>query len=134
LNDRDGKKMSRQQIMYYAAAGTTAIAGIIHLILSLDSPKFSLNSDTLFLVGGAAQVFWVVPMIKKWGAPWYFIGIGGTAAFVAIWAITRMPDNPITGRAGSVNQNGIIVEAMQLAFIGLLVAILAYERKRSPPA
>ncbi len=55
---------------------------------------------------------------------------GGTAAFITIWAITRMPDNLITGRAGSVSQNGIIVEAMQLAFIGLLVAILAYEKRK----
>lgn len=122
--------MVKRQILYYAAAGTTAIAGIIHLMLALDSPKFGLNSDTLFLVGGAAQVFWVVPMIKKWGAPWHLVGISGTAVFVAIWAITRMPDNPITGRAGSVNQNGIIVEVVQLAFIGLVVAILAYEKRR----
>ncbi|HEX9846153.1 MAG TPA: hypothetical protein VGA92_06775 [Candidatus Nitrosotenuis sp.] len=122
--------MPRQQVLYYAAAGTTAIAGIIHLILALDEPKFGLNSDTLFLVGGAAQIFWIVPMIKKWGTPWYIIGISGTAAFVAIWTITRMQDNPITGRAGSVNQNGIIVEAMQLAFIGLVISILAYEKRR----
>jgi hypothetical protein len=122
--------MPASQILYYAAAGTTAIAGIMHLILALDSPKFGTNSDTLFLIGGIAQVFWIVPMIKKLGTPWYLVGIGGTVAFIAIWAITRMPDNPITGRAGSVNQNGIIVEAMQLAFIGLVVAILAYEKRK----
>jgi hypothetical protein len=122
--------MSGSQILYYAAAGTTAIAGIIHLLLALDSPKLGTNSDTLFLVGGIAQVFWVVPMIKKWGTPWHLVGISGTVAFIAIWTITRMPDNPITGRAGSVNQNGIIVEAMQLAFIGLVVAILAYEKRK----
>jgi hypothetical protein len=44
-----------------------------------------------------------------------------------------MQDNPITGRAGSVNQNGIIVESMQLAFIGLIIAILAYEKRKLLP-
>jgi protocatechuate 3,4-dioxygenase beta subunit len=33
--------------------------------------------------------------------PWYAIGIGGTIAFMAIWIITRMPGNPITGRGGA---------------------------------
>ena len=30
-------------------------------------------------------------MIRKWGKPWYLVGIGGTIVFVAIWAITRIP-------------------------------------------
>jgi hypothetical protein len=54
---------------YYAAAPTTAIAGILHLILALDLLNFDPNSAILFFVGGAAQVFWVVPMIRRWGRP-----------------------------------------------------------------
>ena len=59
-------------------------------------------------------MFWAVPMIRKWGRPWYAVGIGGTAVFIAIWITTRFPSNPITGRGGGVNANAIIAETMEL--------------------
>jgi hypothetical protein len=114
--------------MFYAAAGATAVAGIIHLILGVGNNN--TNTQILFVVGGAAQLFWVLPMIRRWGIVWYLVGIGGTITFFAIWAITRIPDNPITGRGGSINQNGIIVEVAQLAFIALNIAILVMERRK----
>jgi hypothetical protein len=53
-------------------------------------------------------------------------GIGGTIVLITIWVITRMPDNPITGRAGPANEMGIAVEVFQAAFIGLTAAVIAY--------
>ena len=41
-----------------------------------------------------------------------------------------MPGNPITGRGGMINEMAIAVEAMQIAFVGLTGAIIAYEAKR----
>jgi hypothetical protein len=118
-----------QDIKFYAAAGASAIAGIIHVILGIGNNN--TNTQILFVVGGAAQIFWVLPMIKKWGRVWYLVGIGGTIVFFAIWAITRIPDNPITGRGGSINQNGILVEAFQLAFIAITIAILVIEKRKN---
>jgi hypothetical protein len=71
-------------------------------------------------------------MIRRWGIPWYAIGIAGTIVFMALWIITRMPDNPITGRAGPAgNPIAITIEVFQAAFIGLTTAIIIYElRKR----
>lgn len=117
-----------KDILFYVAAATTGIAGITHLLLGIDSNN--LNSQILFVVGGATQIFWVLPMIRKWGTPWYMIGIGGTAVFIAIWVITRMPDNPITGRGGRINDNGILVETFQIAFIAITIAILALEKRK----
>jgi hypothetical protein len=54
----------------------------------------------------------------------------GTAVFIAIWAITRVAGNPITGRAGQLSQNGIIVETMQVAFIVLVIAIILYQKRK----
>jgi hypothetical protein len=124
--------MKKTHALYLAAAAATAIGGIMHVILSFNSLPNNINTGILFLVGGIAQMFWVVPLIRRWGAIWYSIGIGGTATFVAIWIITRLPDNPITGRAGSVSQNAIIVETAQIAFIALAAAILVYEYRRKP--
>ena len=116
--------------LYYAAAATTAIAGVLHLTLAPNMLNFNLNGALLFFVGGAAQLFWVIPMIRRWGRIWYGIGIVGTLVLIAIWIITRIPGNPITGRGGMVNEMGIGVEAIQWAFVGLTAAILVIESRR----
>ena len=55
-------------ILIYGAAVTTLIAGILHInkfIDTISSAEELDNADILFLVGGAAQIFWVVPIIKQ---------------------------------------------------------------------
>lgn len=121
--------MNRINTLFYAAATTTAIAGIIHIILGI--PSNNLNSQILFVVGGIAQIFWVIPMIRRWGPIWYSVGLGGTIVFIMIWVTTRMPDNFITGRGGRISDNGILTEAFQIAFVGIVIAILVLERKRT---
>jgi peptidoglycan/LPS O-acetylase OafA/YrhL len=116
--------------LYYAAAATTAIASILHLIVAPNMLNFNPSGAILFFVGGAAQIFWVIPLIRRWGRVWYGVGIGGTMVLIAIWIITRMPGNPITGRGGMVNEMGVAVEAMQWAFVGLTAAIIVIELQR----
>ena len=122
--------VAQMKALYYAAAATTAIAGILHLILASNSLGFNLNFGIFFIVAGIAQLFWVVPIIRRWGMPWYYVGIGGTIVLIILFVITRMPDNPITGRAGPINPMAIAIEVLQAAFIGLTVAIIVYESKR----
>jgi hypothetical protein len=122
--------ISRMNALYYAAAATTAIAGILHLVLAPNILGFNLNTGVFFIVAGIAQLFWVVPMIRRWGRPWYLIGIGGTIVLITLFAITRMPDNPITGRAGPIMPMAIAIEVFQAAFIGLSFAIIIYESRR----
>lgn len=120
--------ISTRDILFYCAAATTAIAGIIHVILG--SGSNNPNSQILFLVGGAAQIFWVIPMVRKWGPVWYSVGLGGTIIFIMIWVITRIPDNFITGRGGRVSDNGILTEVFQIAFVAITIAILALEKRK----
>jgi hypothetical protein len=122
--------VAKINILCYAAAATTAIAGILHLIQASNVLGFSLNIGIFFIVGGIAQVFWVVPMIRRWGRPWYYVGIGGTIILIILFAITRMPDNPITGRGGPISPMGLAIELLQGAFIALTAAIIVYESKR----
>ncbi len=117
----------RFTILLYAAAATTLIAGILHLTKVVDtigSGDVINNADILFLVGGIAQVFWIIPILRQWGKTWYFIGIAGTFVFVLIWVITRIPDNPITGKGGSISEEAIIIQVFQIAFIILSLIIL----------
>ena len=122
--------VAKINILYYAAAATIAIAGILHLIQAPAVLEFSLTFFIFFSVAGIAQIFWVVPMIRRWGRPWYLVGIGGTIVLIGLYAITRMPGNPITGGGGPVSLLGLAIEVFQAAFIGLSIAIIIYESKR----
>ncbi len=128
--NEEAKVMGRKfYAIYIAAAGATAIAGMLHLSLAPNMINFNPNSAILFIVGGIAQIFWVVPMLKRWGRTWYGIGIAGTATFILIWAVTRFPGNPITGRGGGVNEMAMAVEAMEFLFIGLAAAVVVIESR-----
>jgi hypothetical protein len=119
---------SKLDVLFYAAAATTAIAGIIHLVLGI--PSNNQNSQILFVVGGIAQIFWVVPMIRKWGVPWYSVGLGGTIIFILIWVITRIPENFITGRGGRISDNGILIETFQIVFVAIVIAIIFIKKRK----
>jgi len=49
---------------------------------------------------------------------------------IILFAITRMPGNPITGRGGPISPMALAIEVFQAAFIRLSVAIMVYEMKR----
>jgi len=111
-------------LLRYAAAGSTLIAGLLHLSLVANAIDRNFNTGILFLLGGLAQVFWVLPTIRGWNKVWYYVGIGGTLTLILIWAITRFPGNPINGRGGSIGETAIAIEVFQVAFIVLSIIIL----------
>ena len=124
------KTSNKSNVLYYAAAATTAIAGILHLMLVPNIIGFNVNNAIFFLVSGIAQIFWVLPMVKRWGKIWYFIGIAGTIILIIMWVITRMPGNPITGRGGPISDMAIAIEVFQIAYIIITVIILVKERRK----
>jgi uncharacterized BrkB/YihY/UPF0761 family membrane protein len=76
----------KTKVPYYAAAATTAIAGILHLILAPNTLGFNLNTGVFFTVAGIAQLFWVLPIIRRWGLPWYCLGIAGTIVLMILFS------------------------------------------------
>lgn len=112
-----------------AAAVSTFIAGVLHLTLVSNSIGRNPWIGIFFLVGGIAQIFWVLPTIKNWGRIWFYIGIAGTLVLIIMWAMTRMPDNPITGRGAPINYIGVATEIFQIIYIATsVVIILNYNR------
>jgi hypothetical protein len=115
--------------LYYAAAATTVIAGILHLIVASNVIQLSINNGIFFIVAGIAQIFWALPMVKRWGRVWYYIGIGGTIILIILWAMTRLPNNLITGeRPFPINAMGITIEILQIAYIILTAMVIVKER------
>ena len=91
------------------------------------------NFTIFFLVAGLLQLFWVIPMIRLWGRPWYYIGLGGTILLIIMWVMTRVP-NPITnGRALSINSMSIVTELFEIAFIIITAIIISKERTKRAP-
>jgi hypothetical protein len=117
---------------FYAAGIVTGIAGLLHLRLFSMGLERGINEiGIFFLVSGILQLFWVVPMIRRWGRPWYYVGLGGTLVLIVLWAITRVP-NPIThGRAFQINSMSIVTEVFEFAFIAITALIvISTERSR----
>ena len=127
-------KTSSSNLKYYfiAAAVATGIAGIVHLYMPLIAAPKMLNSPLIalfFLGSGIAQVFWMIPMIKRWGGIWYLFGIAGNVAFILLYVITRFPGNPVNGRGGDIDVVDAMCEIAQIAYVVITAIILAKERK-----
>ncbi len=118
------------QYYFIAAAAATAIAGIVHLYMPLAHTRMFENIPmvTFFLGSGIAQIFWILPMIRRWGRIWYYIGIAGNIAFIILYVITRFPGNPVNGRGGDVDAVDMTCELAQVAYIAITAVILAKER------
>lgn len=128
-----GETVKPSRAIYCAAAVAIALAGVIHLMLGAGSLRFNGSGMAiLFTVGGLLQIFWIIPMARRWGPVWYVIGIAGNVALFAIWLITRYPGNPLFPRGFGFPMGfniQWIEEAAQFVYIGLASAILALEHK-----
>jgi hypothetical protein len=111
--------------LLYAAAASTFIAGVLHLaIVPMFFMQMSTDITIFFIVSGLTQIFWVIPVIKRWIKPWYYVGIGGTIILIIMYLIA------IPGRGHPVSQLDIAIELFQIAFIILCSIIIAKNRRQ----
>ena len=110
--------------LFYAAAASTFIAGILHLaIVPMFFTQMSIDITIFFIVSGLTQIFWIIPVIKRWIKPWYYVGIGGTVILVIMYVIA------VPGSGHPVSQLDIAIELFQIAFIVLCSIIIAKNRR-----
>lgn len=114
--------------LFYTAASTTSVAGVLHLAIVPSVIGISAIIGVFFLVIGTTQVFWAIPIVKRWGKRWYDGGIVGTVMLIAIWLITRVPENRIINGALPVNDLGIVIEALQIVFVLVCGVIITRDR------
>ncbi len=69
---------TNRTLLYLGAAACTGIAGILHLMFVPNSIAAGVQYTVFFLISGLAQLFWVLPMVKRWGRIWNIIGLAGT--------------------------------------------------------
>jgi hypothetical protein len=110
--------------LFYAAAASTFIAGVLHLaIVPMFFTQMSIDITIFFIVSGLTQIFWVIPVIKRWIKPWYYVGIGGTVILIIMYLIA------VPGSGYPVSQLDIAIELFQIAFIILCSIIIAKNRR-----
>jgi hypothetical protein len=54
--------------------------------------------------------------------------MAGTLVLIIIWVTTRIPDNPITGRSGSISNIGFATELFQVIYIIVNLIIVLKDR------
>jgi hypothetical protein len=116
-------KSNRTKILSLAcaAAVTTVIAGIIHVLMATHTESGEQAQGILFLVGGALQIFWALPVVKGWNKIWQYVGIGGTAVLIVLWAVTHI--HGLTHGRGLGGMT-LPLEMSQIAFMVLCIALL----------
>jgi hypothetical protein len=91
-NNGSNSKLIRNSLYFTGAAGSTAIADILHLVLVTMAIKFNFLFAIFFTIIGILQIFWAIPTIKRWSKFWDYVGIAGTSILLILWAITRIPE------------------------------------------
>ena len=82
-------------------------------------------SSIFFIISGILQIFWALPMARRWGRIWYYVGIGGTIILIIMYFVSRAPNPIIGGRVLSINSLGLATEIFQFIYVGVTVDILA---------
>jgi uncharacterized membrane protein YuzA (DUF378 family) len=109
----------KNHILLYVAAASTLIAGVLHLsIVPMFFNKMPANVTIFFIVSGLAQLFWLIPVVKRWSNIWYYIGIGGTVILIILWIIA------VPARGLAVNELEVAIEFFQIVFIILCTIIV----------
>jgi len=100
------------RVLYYVAAASTLIAGVLHLaIIPLFFTLMPMNVTIFFLIAGAAQLFWVIPVLKIWRNTWYYVGISGTVILIVLFVIA------VPGRGLPVSGLEVTIVLVQIVFI-----------------
>jgi uncharacterized membrane protein YuzA (DUF378 family) len=109
----------KSHILFYAAGAATLIAGVLHLtIVPMFFNKMPANVTVFFIISGLAQLFWLIPVVKRWSNIWYYIGIGGTVILIVLWIIA------VPARGLAVSELEVVIEFFQIVFIILCTIIV----------
>jgi hypothetical protein len=111
------------KLLLFSAGASTLVAGVLHLaIVPMFFTQMSIDVTIFFIVSGMAQLFWVIPTVKRWIIPWYYIGIGGTIILIIMYFIA------VPGSGYPISPLDVAVEISQIAFVILSMIIIKKNR------
>ena len=120
---------TNRTLLYLGAAACTGIAGILHLMLIPSSVIAGIQYATFFLISGLLQLFWVLPMVKRWGRIWNIIGFAGTVVLVGLtgYVVIESVRNPQSTPPG-ITELAVAIEIFQISYV-IITAIIIVARR-----
>lgn len=115
-------------------ASASAVAGIIHLVVTPEHLDEHLVFGAFFSIVGALQLIWARAFARTSSRMISLVGIVGSAAIVAIWALSRTIGLPVGPEHLQPETPGILDLAATAAEIVVVVGawlLLSVERSRS---
>ncbi|MBP8292696.1 MAG: hypothetical protein KAX65_07980 [Caldilineaceae bacterium] len=92
----------------YAAAGLSAAAGVVHLLVTPEHFEEWIGYGLFFLIAGLTQMLFAVVLLRQpANRALLLAGIAGNALIVALWVVTRTAGIPIGPAAGEVEAIGL---------------------------
>jgi hypothetical protein len=122
------------------AAVTALAAGAIHLAQVGVHLEEGWVFAGFFLVVGTVQVIAAVLLLRTWPAIWFWFGIAGSAAVIAIWVVSRtlgLPFGPEPGEVealGTADAAASLTEAITVVALGLWLTDRSAVYRRIGPA
>jgi hypothetical protein len=140
LNSQKSKMMqhicNNIDVIFYISAFATIGGGIMHLLMlgsALKPVNFPMQllpyTDGLFIISGIMQIFWCIPMIKRLGINWYYIGLVGTIGLSLLLLMTRIPNGITNLPLEDKNPMALLTEVFQFLFIAVTTIIIINERQ-----
>ena len=77
-----------------------------------------MDVKIFFLVSGLSQVFWVIPVVKRWNNLWLYVGITGTVILIIMWLVA------VPGSGHQVDTNQFAIEVLQIIFTICCILII----------
>ncbi len=116
-------------LLYLGAAACTGIAGILHLMLVPSSIIAGIQYTMFFLISGLLQLFWVLPMVKRWGRIWNIIGFAGTVVLVGLtgYVVIESVRNPQSTPPG-ITELAVAIEIFQISYVIITAIIIVVRR------
>ena len=112
------------KVLRYTTGLCTFLAGVLHIaLIPLFFTLLTIDVIVFFIVSGYSQMFWVIPVIKKWSKIWYYLGVGGTIILIIMYVIA------VPGSGYPVNELGASIVLFQIAFI-ILYSIIMIKNNR----
>ena len=119
--------MKSHTLLYYSAAATTIIAGLLQFLLSYTIAaieKGSLGLAGFFIGVGLLQLIWGYGLFRRWGRTFYSLATGVNVALIFLWVILRLPQQ-IIGPPLRVDAISVSIESLQILFLIFCMIILA---------
>lgn len=79
------KFVAKNNSIFYVGIISTAIAGISHILIVSLFMGFESKPSIFLLLSGIIQLFWILPLVKRWGKIWYLIGGIGTIFLIYLF-------------------------------------------------